>query len=95
MVSVFHLPISHPTSLTIVVAVMTSMLSIRVRSVPVITDRLAGLEDRLRSSASSADDSLITYEVDLDISKHPPTSVPGRASEFKSIIRKYIMKLST
>ncbi len=93
--SVSHLLMSYPASLTIVVAVMTSMLSIRVRSVPVITDRLAGLEDRLRSSASSADDSLITYEVDLDITKHPLTSVPGRASEFKSIIRKYIMKLST
>src|SRR5882672_10684893 len=33
--SVFHLLISHPTSLTTVIAVMTSMPSIWVRSVPV------------------------------------------------------------
>ena len=34
--SVSHLLISHPASLRIVVAVMTSMLSIRVRSVPLM-----------------------------------------------------------
>src|SRR5438445_2171615 len=34
--SVFHLLISHPASLMMVVAVITSILSIRVRSVPVM-----------------------------------------------------------
>jgi hypothetical protein len=38
--SVFHLLISHPTSLAIVIAAMTSMPSIWIRSVPVIVKQL-------------------------------------------------------